>query len=180
MKVEELLRSLMVELRSTALRVRLADSLSEVDLAADVILLDGDVIKIDYPLVSRDRRGETDRRYFMTEGVWLDEREYEVALRGVEEVYGKPLKRLSSLTNEEHLAIFGGVSHISELSHLIISQLDETLKTWDPGQSRIGVSSWESASTLAFVIAMALEPALFAVIDDYSNYILWCLAYEDI
>ena len=70
---------------------------------------------------------ETDRRYFMTEGVWLDEKEYEVALRGVEEVYGKPLKRLSSLTNEEHLAIFGGVSHISELSHLIISQVSLSL-----------------------------------------------------
>jgi hypothetical protein len=64
----------------------------------------------------------------LTEGLLIDEREYVIALRGVEDIYGKPLRKLSSLSIEEHRALFGGTIPICSLSAMIITKVRSNLR----------------------------------------------------
>ena len=50
-----------------------------------------------------------------------------MALRGVTDTYAIPLKKLSSLTDEEHEGIFGGIETLAERSEKIAASVSNTL-----------------------------------------------------
>ncbi len=52
-----LFAQIIVEFRMSTVRIRLADTLAEVDFEADAVLLDGDFVRVDYGFVTRDKRG---------------------------------------------------------------------------------------------------------------------------
>ncbi|CAD1480066.1 unnamed protein product, partial [Heterotrigona itama] len=74
-------------------RLLLAGSRAEIDPAADVALLHGEVLLIEDFARQYDPIGDTDRRYRATEKLLHAEEEYLEALCSAKELYARPLAR---------------------------------------------------------------------------------------
>ncbi|KZC09720.1 hypothetical protein WN55_00855 [Dufourea novaeangliae] len=74
-------------------RLLLAGSRAEVDPAADVGLLHGEVLLIEDSARQYDPIGDTDRKYRATEKLLQAEEEYHEALCSAKELYARPLAR---------------------------------------------------------------------------------------
>ncbi|XP_069705740.1 uncharacterized protein [Periplaneta americana] len=136
--VRDLIAPIVQEFELTDCRLLLAGSLARVDPDADVSLLEGDILLIEYAYRPQDSRGESDVRFRLTETLLNEEREYSASLGSAGELYGGPLKKLSCLSEEEHYLLFGGLAELAVLSKGLCMQIQETLESWDPETSAIG------------------------------------------
>ncbi|XP_043242772.1 rho GTPase-activating protein 20-like [Amphibalanus amphitrite] len=80
----------------------------------------------------------TDVRYRLTECLLAGERRYLASVRSLEHVYGTPLRKLSSISAEEHRQLFTGIQPVCSVSAMLISKLESTLDTWDSETTRVG------------------------------------------
>ncbi|KAF0309537.1 hypothetical protein FJT64_019345 [Amphibalanus amphitrite] len=67
----------------------------------------------------------TDARYRLTECLLAGERRYLTSVRSLEHVYGTPLRKLSSISAEEHRQLFTGIQPVCSVSAMLISKVRE-------------------------------------------------------
>ncbi|EFN74393.1 hypothetical protein EAG_01129 [Camponotus floridanus] len=94
-------------------RLLLAGSRAEVDPAADVALLHGEVLLIEDFARQYNAIGDTDRRYRATEKLLHAEEEYHEILCSAKELYARPLARSYP---EFHDVIFQPLADLSRVS----------------------------------------------------------------
>jgi hypothetical protein len=66
---------------------------------------------------------ESDVRFRLTEILLNEELEYSALLGSAGELYGGPLKKLSSLSPDEHLLLFGGLATLADISKQLCIQV---------------------------------------------------------
>jgi hypothetical protein len=66
---------------------------------------------------------ESDVRFRLTETLLNEERDYSAMLGSAGELYGGPLRKLSSLTADEHALLFGGLSDLAAVSKHLCNQV---------------------------------------------------------
>ncbi|KYQ53456.1 hypothetical protein ALC60_07415, partial [Trachymyrmex zeteki] len=94
-------------------RLLLAGSRAEIDPAADVALLHGEVLLIEDSARQFNAIGDTDRRYRATEKLLHAEEEYHEVLCSAKELYARPLARSYP---EFHDVIFQPLADLSRVS----------------------------------------------------------------
>ena len=75
---------------------------------------------------------ECDARYRLTESLLAGERRYLTSVRAVEHVYGTPLRKLSSISVEEHRQLFTGIQPVCSVSAMLVNKV----------RKRPAVSEW--------------------------------------
>ncbi|XP_033741354.1 rho GTPase-activating protein 20-like isoform X1 [Pecten maximus] len=80
----------------------------------------------------------TDGRLDLVHELLTTERVYCAQLRSVLDVYAEPLRKFSSMTSEDHRILFMGVEPILSISAMLMSKLEDTLKSWDSSGTQIG------------------------------------------
>lgn len=136
--VRHLVAPIIQEFSLTNFRLLLAGSLARVNPDADVSLLEGDILIIEDSNKPQDSRGESDVRFRLTETLLNEERDYSALLGSAGELYGGPLRKLCSLTADEHFLLFGGLSDLAAFSKQLYSQIQEVLDSWEPEKSTVG------------------------------------------
>ncbi|XP_011863427.1 PREDICTED: uncharacterized protein LOC105559611 isoform X3 [Vollenhovia emeryi] len=111
-------------------RLLLAGSRAEVDPAADVALLHGEVLLIEDSAKQFDAIGDTDRRYRATEKLLHVEEEYHEALCSAKDLYARPLARSYP---EFHDVIFQPLADLSRVSAEHCQRIRGVLENWDSG-----------------------------------------------
>ncbi|XP_072755151.1 uncharacterized protein [Anoplolepis gracilipes] len=111
-------------------RLLLAGSRAEVDPAADVALLHGEVLLIEDSARQYHAIGDTDRRYRATEKLLHAEEEYHEALCSAKELYARPLARSYP---EFHDVIFQPLADLSRVSAEHCQRIRGILENWDGG-----------------------------------------------
>ncbi|XP_032669575.1 uncharacterized protein LOC116843329 isoform X1 [Odontomachus brunneus] len=111
-------------------RLLLAGSRAEVDPAADVALLHGEVLLIEDSARQYDATGDTDRRYRATEKLLHAEEEYHEILCSAKELYARPLARRYP---EFHDVIFQPLADLSRVSAEHCQRIRGALENWDGG-----------------------------------------------
>ncbi|XP_061928583.1 uncharacterized protein LOC133665801 isoform X2 [Apis cerana] len=111
-------------------RLLLAGSRAEVDPAADVGLLHGEVLLIEDSARQYDPIGDTDRRYRATEKLLHAEEEYHEALCSAKELYARPLARNYP---EFHDVIFHPLADLSAVTSEHCQRIRSALENWDGG-----------------------------------------------
>ncbi|XP_036142198.1 rho GTPase-activating protein 20 isoform X2 [Monomorium pharaonis] len=109
-------------------RLLLAGSRAEVDPAADVALLHGEVLLIEDSARQLDAIGDTDRRYRATEKLLHAEEEYHEILCSAKELYARPLARSYP---EFHDVIFQPLADLSRVSAEHCQRIRRALENWD-------------------------------------------------
>jgi hypothetical protein len=66
---------------------------------------------------------ESDVRFRLTEKLLNEEHEYSALLGSAGELYGGPLKKLSCLSGDEHLLLFGGLANLAGVSKQLCCQV---------------------------------------------------------
>jgi hypothetical protein len=66
---------------------------------------------------------DSDVRFRLTETLLCEERDYSANLGSAGELYGGPLTKLTSLTADEHLLLFGGLCDLAAVSKQLCSQV---------------------------------------------------------
>jgi hypothetical protein len=66
----------------------------------------------------------SDVRFRLTELLLNEELEYNALLGSAGELYGGPLKKLSSLSPDEHLLLFGGFASLADISRQLCVQVN--------------------------------------------------------
>ncbi|KAL2721751.1 hypothetical protein V1477_020571 [Vespula maculifrons] len=94
-------------------RLLLAGSRAEIDPAADVALLHGEILLIEDAARQYDPRGDIDRRYRATEKLLHAEEDYRETLCSAKELYARPLARTYP---EFHDVIFQPLADLSRVS----------------------------------------------------------------
>lgn len=69
---------------------------------------------------------ESDVRFRLTEILLNEELEYNALLRSAGELYGGPLKKLSSLSPDEHYLLFGGLASLADISKQLCIQVNSS------------------------------------------------------
>jgi hypothetical protein len=67
---------------------------------------------------------ESDVRFRLTEILLNEELEYSALLRSAAELYGDPLRKLCSLSVDEHLLLFGGLASLADISRQQCTQVN--------------------------------------------------------
>ncbi|XP_018054483.1 PREDICTED: rho GTPase-activating protein 20-like isoform X1 [Atta colombica] len=111
-------------------RLLLAGSRAEVDPAADVALLHGEVLLIEDSARQFNAIGDTDRRYRATEKLLHAEEEYHEVLCSAKELYARPLARSYP---EFHDVIFQPFADLSRVSAEHCQRIRGALENWDGG-----------------------------------------------
>jgi hypothetical protein len=70
---------------------------------------------------------ESDVRFRLTEILLNEELEYNALLGSAGELYGGPLKKLSSLSFDEHLLLFGGLASLADVSKQLCIQVSSRI-----------------------------------------------------
>ncbi|XP_025269720.1 uncharacterized protein LOC105254643 isoform X1 [Camponotus floridanus] len=109
-------------------RLLLAGSRAEVDPAADVALLHGEVLLIEDFARQYNAIGDTDRRYRATEKLLHAEEEYHEILCSAKELYARPLARSYP---EFHDVIFQPLADLSRVSAEHCQRIRGILENWD-------------------------------------------------
>ncbi|XP_076380789.1 uncharacterized protein LOC117220279 isoform X2 [Megalopta genalis] len=109
-------------------RLLLAGSRAEVDPAADVGLLHGEVLLIEDSARQYDPIGDTDRRYRATEKLLHAEEEYHEALCSAKELYARPLARNYP---EFHDVIFQPIADLAVVTAEHCQRIRGALENWD-------------------------------------------------
>ncbi|XP_076279921.1 uncharacterized protein LOC143208836 isoform X2 [Lasioglossum baleicum] len=109
-------------------RLLLAGSRAEVDPAADVGLLHGEVLLIEDSARQYDPIGDTDRRYRATEKLLHAEEEYHEALCSAKELYARPLARNHP---EFHDVIFQPIADLAVVTAEHCQRIRGALENWD-------------------------------------------------
>ena len=81
------------------------------------------VSKIHIKNVSTLLDAETDVRFRLTEELLESEREFAVSLRTIHDVYGRPLRKLCSISDEEQKQLFGGVEPVLSVSYMLLNKV---------------------------------------------------------
>ncbi|XP_037081576.1 uncharacterized protein LOC119102314 [Pollicipes pollicipes] len=79
-----------------------------------------------------------DARYRLTEALLAAERRYLTSVKAVEQIYGTPLRKLSSISPEQHRQLFTGIQPVCSVSAMLINKLECTLAAWDRTETRVG------------------------------------------
>ncbi|XP_071856264.1 uncharacterized protein isoform X2 [Bombus fervidus] len=116
-------------------RLLLAGSRAEIDPAADVALLHGEVLLIEDSARQYDPIGDTDRRYRATEKLLHAEEEYHEALCSAKELYARPLARNYP---EFHDVIFQPLADLSVVTSEHCQRIRTALENWDGGTFKSG------------------------------------------
>ncbi|XP_015431576.1 PREDICTED: uncharacterized protein LOC107187899 isoform X1 [Dufourea novaeangliae] len=111
-------------------RLLLAGSRAEVDPAADVGLLHGEVLLIEDSARQYDPIGDTDRKYRATEKLLQAEEEYHEALCSAKELYARPLARNYP---EFHDVIFQPLADLAAVTYEHCQRIRRALENWDGG-----------------------------------------------
>ncbi|KAK0179491.1 hypothetical protein PV327_005238 [Microctonus hyperodae] len=111
--VSALVAPVLLKYRVCRPRLLLAGSRAEVDPAADVSLLRGEVLLIEDAARQYNSIGDTDRRYRATEKLLHTEDEYHEILRSAKELYSRPLARNHP---EYHDIIFKPLENLANVS----------------------------------------------------------------
>ncbi|XP_024945741.1 uncharacterized protein LOC107272666 isoform X2 [Cephus cinctus] len=126
-------------------RLLLAGSRAEVDPAADVALLHGEVLLIEDSARQFNPIGDTDRRYRATEKLLHAEEEYNEILCSAKELYARPLARSYP---EFHDVIFQPLADLGRVSADLCHRIQRTLENWDAGSFKprelFPASFWEA------------------------------------
>ncbi|XP_076161071.1 uncharacterized protein LOC143143570 isoform X2 [Ptiloglossa arizonensis] len=109
-------------------RLFLAGSRAEVDPAADVGLLHGEVLLIEDSARQYDPIGDTDRKYRATEKLLHAEEEYHESLCSAKELYARPLARNYP---EFHDVIFQPLADLSVVTSEHCQRIRRALENWD-------------------------------------------------
>ena len=67
---------------------------------------------------------EMDRRFRLTEELLESEREFVVSLRSVYDVYARPLRKLCSISEDEHKTLFGGIEPILSICNMLLNKVN--------------------------------------------------------
>ncbi|XP_042885062.1 uncharacterized protein LOC122261464 [Penaeus japonicus] len=126
------------DLNLTTFSLALADSQAEVDLDASAYLLDGDTILLHDAIDTFNPAVELEPRLRMAIVIAATEKTLVRRLRCVEAVYGQHLRRLSSVTEDEHEILFGGVAPILTQAEALISRVEGAIDCWDAETSCLG------------------------------------------
>ncbi|XP_031840965.1 uncharacterized protein LOC116430652 isoform X1 [Nomia melanderi] len=116
-------------------RLLLAGSRAEVDPAADVGLLHGEVLLIEDSARQYDPIGDTDRRYRATEKLLHAEEEYHEALCSAKELYARPLARNHP---EFHDVIFQPLADLAVVTAEHCQRTRRMLENWDANTFKSG------------------------------------------
>ncbi|KAK0078140.1 hypothetical protein PV326_009562 [Microctonus aethiopoides] len=111
--VSALVAPVLLKYRVCRPRLLLAGSRAEVDPAADVSLLRGEVLLIEDAARQYNSIGDTDRRYRATEKLLHTEDEYHEILCSAKELYSRPLARNHP---EYHDIIFKPLENLANVS----------------------------------------------------------------
>ncbi|XP_068200560.1 LOW QUALITY PROTEIN: uncharacterized protein [Palaemon carinicauda] len=133
--------SLVQELRLATYSLALADSQAEVDLDAPAHLLDGDTVILRDAIDTYDPSTELEPRLRIAVVMAATERTLCGRLRCVEEVYGRHLRRLSSVSPEEHDILFRSVEPLVEASEAFIKRTANERKTPPGWKVDLGLTS---------------------------------------
>ncbi|KAK3097896.1 hypothetical protein FSP39_014249 [Pinctada imbricata] len=79
-----------------------------------------------------------DNRRDIVQELLKTEKEYCKSLRGILDTYAEPLRKFSSLTNEDHMILFVGLEPIISFSHMLTTKIEDCLKSWDTQSTQIG------------------------------------------
>ncbi|XP_043667812.1 uncharacterized protein LOC122628954 isoform X2 [Vespula pensylvanica] len=109
-------------------RLLLAGSRAEIDPAADVALLHGEILLIEDAARQYDPRGDIDRRYRATEKLLHAEEDYRETLCSAKELYARPLARTYP---EFHDVIFQPLADLSRVSSEHCQRIHKVLENWD-------------------------------------------------
>lgn len=75
---------------------------------------------------------ESDVRFRLTEALLNEERDYSALLGSTGELYGGPLKKLSSLSGDEHQLLFGGLANLAGVSKRLCIQVSSCFQSTTP------------------------------------------------
>nr|CAD7610445.1 unnamed protein product [Timema genevievae] len=139
MTVGELVLPLVAEFGVQKCLLLLAGSLARVDPAADVSLLEGDILLVEEGRRETNPRGECDIRFRLTEGLLHSECEYRRALGSAKELYGGAFRKLMCLDEEEHRLLFGGLDLLQATSKELCAQIQAVLENWDTEKTQLGM-----------------------------------------
>ncbi|XP_058808892.1 uncharacterized protein LOC131674312 [Phymastichus coffea] len=109
-------------------RLLLAGSRAEVDPAADVALLHGEVLLIEDSARQYSPIGDSDRRYRTTEKLLIAEEEYRECLCSARELYARPLARNYP---DFHDVIFQPLAELAKVSAELCRRIEGALDNWD-------------------------------------------------
>ncbi|XP_020707117.2 uncharacterized protein LOC105684468 isoform X3 [Athalia rosae] len=126
--ISSIVASVLLKYRVCRPRLLLAGSRAEVDPAADVALLHGDVLLIEDSARQFNSIGDTDRRYRATEKLLHAEDEFREALYSAKELYARPLARSHP---EFHDVLFQPLADLATISAELCQRIRGTLESWD-------------------------------------------------
>ncbi|XP_043490789.1 uncharacterized protein LOC122516762 isoform X1 [Polistes fuscatus] len=109
-------------------KLLLAGSRAEIDPAADVALLHGEILLIEDAARQYDPRGDIDRRYRITEKLMHAEEDYRETLCSAKELYARPLARTYP---EFRDVIFQPLADLSRVSSEHCQRIRRVLENWD-------------------------------------------------
>ncbi|XP_043200560.1 uncharacterized protein LOC122369708 [Amphibalanus amphitrite] len=136
--VQDLISHVLLEFHVQEPVLRLGDSLAEADPDAEAALLEGETLIVEEGRVQHHPRAEGDARYRLTETLLAAERRYLTSVRAVEQIYGTPLRKLSSISAEEHRQLFTGIQPVCSVSAMLVNKLECALAAWDKEETRVG------------------------------------------
>ncbi|XP_023290354.1 uncharacterized protein LOC111674374 [Orussus abietinus] len=143
--VSSVVAPILLKYRVCRPRLLLAGSRAEVDPAADVALLHGEVLLIEDSARQLNPIGDTDRRYRATEKLLHAEEEYRETLCSAKELYARPLARSYP---EFHDVIFKPLDDLARVSADLCFRIQGTFENWDAGTFKpselFPPSFWES------------------------------------
>ncbi|CAM1291868.1 Uncharacterised protein r2_g106 [Pycnogonum litorale] len=119
-------------------RVWMTETGAEIDTEADAALLEHDSITLTDGDVMRDPRGDTDERFRIVDSIFETEKEYLRAIKTVPVMYAIPLRKLCSLSFDDHRLLFGWVEPITSISSMLLTKLQDVLSRWDAEDSCVG------------------------------------------
>ncbi|XP_034945775.1 rho GTPase-activating protein 20-like isoform X2 [Chelonus insularis] len=126
--VSALVAPVLLKYRVCRPRLLLAGSRAEVDPAADVALLHGEVLLIEDAAKQYNPIGDTDRRYRATEKLLHVEEEYREVLCSAKELYARPLARNHP---NYHDVIFEPLADLAIVSEDLCDRIQKRLDNWN-------------------------------------------------
>ncbi|XP_014298945.1 rho GTPase-activating protein 20 isoform X2 [Microplitis demolitor] len=172
--VSALVAPVLLKYRVCRPRLLLAGSRAEVDPAADVALLHGEVLLIEDAARQYNLIGDTDRRYRATEKLLHAEDEFYEILSSAKELYARPLARNYP---HYHDVIFKPLADLACVSRDLSDRLQKALDSWNSETAKSSelfpasfwLSYWEYLE--AYVEARRTLDALRAVADPLLDFL---------
>eukprot|EP00058_Branchiostoma_floridae_P004320 XP_002589808.1 hypothetical protein BRAFLDRAFT_90496 [Branchiostoma floridae] len=141
MRVKDLVADAILEYRLTDYRVTMSSTKAILNPDANALMLRGEDILIEdlsSQIEAIDPRLAGDARFRVVHELMVTERNYIDALKSIFDIYAEPLRKFSSLSQEDYKVLFSGLEPLLSLSRTVYKKLEDSVPTWDTDHTAVG------------------------------------------